>query len=255
MCCVAGDILQQTDPDLRSYISHNNRKATAIIPVGSVEQHGPHLPVSVDSDIARAVAIMVAKKNGYMLLPTIQYGVSHEHSPLFNLSLDAESLCHTLVNLCGSARAGGMRHILVINGHHGNIEALEKAAGIVKHDCPGGFFGLFHYWRHMQNQQQLGHAGFAETSMMLAISAASVRMDLAQAGLVTDGMTPQEVKRLSDLAAVSFVDATGNGIWGDPRGANAEAGHRMLRGAADSIAKESKSMIYAVDAAADVNIP
>jgi len=67
------------DPDLRKII--RTKKQTALIPVGSIEQHGPHLPVSTDSDIVTEVAKMVAKKCNLLLLPTITYGVSFEHAP------------------------------------------------------------------------------------------------------------------------------------------------------------------------------
>ena len=211
-------------------------RAAAVIPVGSTEQHGPHLPVSTDTEIALEVARMVAEKNGYLLLPAVPYGVSHEHAPLFNLSLDGQALRGALSGLCTSAHSNGINDVVVINGHHGNMRALDALTG------PGGpgrsdsltSIHVFHYWRHMDGE--LGHAGFAETSMMLAISADLVRMDLAQRGLVTDGMPAEAVREISELAARSFPEATGNGVWGDPFGATAEAGRRMLEEAAAAIA-------------------
>ena len=212
--------------------------ATAVIPVGSLEQHGPHLPVSTDSVIASEVSRMVAGRNGYLLLPVVAYGVSYEHAPLFNASTSPDSLYQTVSTLCRSLHEGGIDSIIIINGHHGNMEALgrlerpmEESAG-----SDGPAVRVFHYWRYMPQQQEgLGHAGFAETSMMLAISAGSVRMDLAQKGLVTDGMPPEQVREISELAKRSFPEATGNGIWGDPTGATAEAGRRLLSESADGI--------------------
>ena len=216
--------------------SSSSASSTAVMPVGSLEQHGPHLPVSTDSVIASEVSRMVAEQNGYLLLPVVAYGVSYEHAPLFNASTSPDSLSQTVSDLCRSLHKGGIDSIIIINGHHGNMEALGRLEHLVRGSTGSGgpAVRVFHYWRYMQ-RQQLGHAGFAETSMMLAISAGSVRMDLAQKGLVTDGMPPERVREISELAKRSFPEATGNGIWGDPAGATAEAGRRLLGESADGI--------------------
>lgn len=238
-----------TDPDIRAAATSVTAAAagedktsvtaaaTAVIPVGSLEQHGPHLPVSTDSVIASEVSRMVAERNGYLLMPVVAYGVSYEHAPLFNASTSPDSLSQTLSDLCGSLYKGGIYNIIIINGHHGNMEALGRLGHPVKGSTGSGgpAVRVFHYWRYMQRQQELGHAGFAETSMMLAISAGSVRMGLAQRGLVTDGMPPERVREISELAKRSFPEATGNGVWGDPAGATAEAGRRLLGESADGI--------------------
>ena len=77
-------VKDQLDPNLRKLIK---KKRIAVIPIGSIEQHGPHLPVSTDSDIATEIASRIAKKNNFLLMPTIVYGVSFEHGPFFNLSI------------------------------------------------------------------------------------------------------------------------------------------------------------------------
>ena len=68
------DIKAQFDPNLRKLIK--KKKQVAIIPIGSIEQHGPHLPVSTDSDIVTEIAKKISEKKGYLLLPTITCGVS-----------------------------------------------------------------------------------------------------------------------------------------------------------------------------------
>ena len=75
------DIKTQFDPNLRKLIS--NKKQIAVIPIGSIEQHGAHLPVSTDSDIVTEIAKKISKKYRYLLLPTLNYGVSFEHAPFF----------------------------------------------------------------------------------------------------------------------------------------------------------------------------
>ena len=74
------------DPEFRKLIK--SKKPTIIIPVGSLEQHGAHLPITTDSDIVTEIASRLAKKCGFIVLPTISYGVSFEHDPLFNISLE-----------------------------------------------------------------------------------------------------------------------------------------------------------------------
>ena len=229
-----------TDPALRRFVA-DDPACVAVIPVGSIEQHGPHLPVSTDVDIASAVAGMVAEKNGYLLLPAIAYGVSYEHGPLINLSIGAETLGAILRDLCMSLHANGIRAAAVINGHHGNIGALGSVEDSSTDSVNPVAVSVFHYWRFLQCE--LGHAGFVETSMMLAISADAVRMDLAERGLLTKGLSKEQKQRLSDLASSDFLAATGNGIWGDPLEATREDGLRMLEEAADGICAECKSRL------------
>ena len=94
------DIKTQFDPILRNLIK--SKKRIAVIPIGSIEQHGPHLPISTDSDIVSKVAEKLSDKNGYLLLPTITYGVSFEHAPFFNLSIRESTLRTILIDLCTS---------------------------------------------------------------------------------------------------------------------------------------------------------
>ena len=94
------DIKTQFDPILRNLIK--SKKRIAVIPIGSIEQHGPHLPISTDSDIVSKVAEKLSDKNGYLLLPTITYGISFEHAPFFNLSIKESTLRTILIDLCTS---------------------------------------------------------------------------------------------------------------------------------------------------------
>ena len=82
------DASELYDPEFRKLIK--SKKPTAIIPVGSLEQHGAHLPITTDSDIVTEIASRLGKKCGFIVFPTISYGISHEHNPLFNTSLSSE---------------------------------------------------------------------------------------------------------------------------------------------------------------------
>ena len=218
------EIKSQFDPNLRKIIK--KKKQIAVIPVGSIEQHGPHLPVSTDSDIVTEIARKLSEKKNFLLLPTITYGVSFEHAPFFNLSIKESTLNTIMIDLCTSLFANNIKTVFVINGHHGNLKSLksidEKLRKLSKNKLR--VFPLS-YWHFMQ--REFDHAGFVETSLMLAVSK-NVKMKLAKKGLVTDGMNQQQIKDLGQLAEKSFLKVTKNGIWGDPRKATKRNGQIIL---------------------------
>ena len=216
------EIKSQFDPSLRNILK--NKKQVAVIPVGSIEQHGPHLPISTDSDIVTEVAKRISKKNNFLLLPTINYGVSFEHSPFFNLSLTKTTLQRVLLDLCKSLYGNKVNTVFIINGHHGNLDAIKDIDKKLKISKNFRVFSLS-YWHFME--REFDHAGFVETSLMLAISN-NVKMNLAKKGLVTDGMSKKEIQNLGRLASKSFPKATKNGVWGDPRKATKKDGKRII---------------------------
>jgi creatinine amidohydrolase len=214
--------------DLRNLTDPVIRKAPkpVIIPVGSLEQHGPHLPVSTDSDIVTEVARAIAKKCGLVLLPTIQYGVSFEHAPFFNLSIRDKTLQNYIVDLCVSLGENKVRKIVILNGHHGNQNALKSISGKISKLTKNKVkVFVFSYWRFMD--REFDHAGFVETSLMLAVSK-NVKMALAKKGLTTEKMTPQQKMKISRLASKQFIKATKTGVWGDPTKATRKDGKKIF---------------------------
>jgi len=233
------DIKTQFDPEIRKLIT--KKKQAAIIPVGSIEQHGPHLPVSTDSDIVTEVAKRIAEKNGYMLLPTLNYGVSFEHAPFFNLSIRESTLRTILTDLCVSLLSNNIKSVFIINGHHGNLKPIKNLDVKLK-EISNNKLHVFplSYWHFMQ--KEFDHAGFVETSLMLAISK-NVKMKLAKKGMTTDGMTKQEIAKLGKLANQSFPKATKNGIWGDPRKATKKQGEMILAEIIKNLGKKCQTCL------------
>ncbi|MFB5623703.1 MAG: creatininase family protein [Nitrosopumilus sp.] len=233
------DIKTQHDPILRKIISV--KKQVAVIPVGSIEQHGPHLPISTDSDIVTEVAKKISEKNGYLLLPTLNYGVSYEHAPFFNLSIRESTLRTVLTDLCSSLLSNNIKKVFIINGHHGNLKPIKnldvKLKKISKNKLK--VFPLS-YWHFME--REFDHAGFVETSLMLAISK-NVKMNLAKKGLITDGMTKQEIAKIGKLANQSFPKATKNGIWGDPTKATKREGQVILAEIVKNLGKKCQTCL------------
>ena len=218
------------DPEFRKSIK--SKKPTIIIPVGSIEQHGPHLPISTDSDIVTEIASRLAKKCGFIVFPTISYGVSLEHEPLFNLSLKENNLRKILDDIITSLGKNHIKKIIILNGHHGNLQVLNRIGmeGVSK----------LSYWHFMKHE--FDHAGFVETSLMLAISN-KVKMKKAKKGLITKGLSKDEVKRIGELSTKpgGFPKVTKNGVWGDPTGATKKDGQRFLSEIVRNLAKECQS--------------
>jgi creatinine amidohydrolase len=233
------DIKTQFDPILRNLIK--NKKQVAIIPIGSIEQHGPHLPISTDSDIVSEVAKKIADKKGYLLLPTITYGISFEHAPFFNLSIRESTLRTVLIDLCTSLLENNIKTVFIINGHHGNLKSIKnidiKLQKILKNKLK---VIPLSYWHFMN--RNFDHAGFVETSLMLAISK-NVKMKLAKKGLITDKMTKQEITKIGKLANQSFPKATKNGIWGDPTKATKRDGRIILTEIIENLSKKCQTYL------------
>ena len=224
-------IRDQFDPDLRKLIK--KKKQIAIIPVGSIEQHGPHLPISTDSDIVTEISLQFSDKINGVLLPTINYGISDEHFPFFNLSIKKSTLSRILEDICESLIKNGISRILIINGHYGNLDSLKSFEKKQKNNRK---IKVSSYWKYMD--REFDHAGNVETSIMLAISK-KVNMRKAKKGFQTDGMSKKEISKINKLAQKSFPKVTGNGVWGDPTKSSATLGRKIIKEVVNNLVKES----------------
>ena len=231
------EIRNLSDPIIRKA-----RSKSAIIPIGSLEQHGPHLPISTDSDIVTKVAENLAKKCGLLLLPTIQYGVSLEHAPYTNFSVTNRTLQNYLSDLCVSLGQNNIRKIIILNGHHGNQNALKSISDKITKITRGKTkVFVFSYWRFMD--REFDHAGFVETSLMLALTN-KTKMRLAKKGLSTQNMTPQQKIKIAKFASVQFIKATKNGVWGDPTIATKKDGQKIFCEITQNLAKTVSKLIH-----------
>ena len=178
------------------------------VPVGSCEQHGPHLPLDTDTRIAVALArgLAASFEPGDVLIgPTLAATSSGEHAGFpGTLSIGAELVERTVVELVRSAEwsAG----VVLVNGHGGNGRAIQRAVDTLL----GEQRRVLAWWPHVRNGD--AHAGETETSMMLAIAPALVRMSRAEAG------RPEPLVDLIDELRADGVRAVSpNGVLGDPR--------------------------------------
>jgi len=202
-----------------------NLRQLLVVPVGSLEQHGPHLPLDTDTRIAVAVARRAcAGRPGVALAPALPFGASGEHAAFpGTLSIGAEALTACLIEL-GRHASLHWPALLMVNGHGGNVTAVEAAAGRLRYEgraCSA--------W-HAALADGDAHAGRSETSVMLALAPGAVVLDAAERGEVRplDEILP--VLRERGVRAVSA-----NGVLGDPAGASAAEGERLLARLADSL--------------------
>ena len=219
-----------------------------IQPIGAIEQHGPHLPLVVDSAIAtsvigKALSQLDSSIPAYAL-PTLCYGKSNEHWHFpGTITLSAQTLMATLMEVGESLYRAGFRKWAIVNGHGGQPQIIEIVARDL-HQQYEDFvvFPLF-VWNVPNiaadlltpKETKLGiHAGDAETSLLLSILPDQVKMEQAIAsypqGLPEDGLLSME-GRLP--FAWTTRDLSQSGVLGDPTTATREKGDRILQSLAD----------------------
>jgi creatinine amidohydrolase len=199
--------------------------ALLVLPVGSCEQHGPHLPFASDALIAEAVAVRLVaglRISGAptpVLAPTVGYGASGEHAGFpGTLSIGTEVLRAVLIELGRSARSWAGR-LLVVNGHGGNARAVAEAVARLRYE------GDDAAWLPCAVPGGDAHAGRTETSLLLALRPDAVDIDRAEAGDTRPVAELLDVLRRDGVAGVSS-----NGVLGDPTGASAAEGEQILEG-------------------------
>ncbi len=253
----AGELAEATWPECGSVAVTRQRPIAdprgplLLVPTGSVEQHGPHLPLGVDTMVATAVAQRVAARlevsgrrlgpprggHGQRVYvgPPINYGASGEHEDFpGTVSIGQLALSKLLLELGRSAcRWAGS--LVFVNGHGGNAMSLVQAVTRLRAEG-----------RHAAAVPRAAggdaHAGRTDTSLMLALAPALVRGDLAERGNVAPVGELIERLRREGVAGVSA-----NGVLGDPAGADAAVGHRLLH----QMVERTTALIAAFDVGTD----
>jgi creatinine amidohydrolase len=218
-----------------------SKTETVLVPVGSLEQHGPHLPLETDTILALEVARRVAEKAEVAVAPAVPFGFSIEHMSFpGTISLSPATLMGIIEDVSESLINHGFKRIIFINGHGGNVGVLTTAIQSLKGRFEATFI-LVNIWELAISEFQklresepgaMGHADEFETSMLLAVDASKVRLEKMK--------NKRKFKAPKDLSLDAFIltdrvhvswrseDFSEDGVIGDPTKASGEKGEKLL---------------------------
>ena len=217
-----------------------------VIPVGSTEQHGPHLPLSTDSLHTVAVLERVAKRLPALLAPLLPVGRADHHMAFpGTISVSHETLHAVVRDWCDSFFRHGFRHVLIYSGHGGNAGPLATIiTDLVREDPRRSIIGCTD-WTIYDNAlfpraRSLGvaveeagwHAGELEASMILALDEKLVRMDHAAPGFLGNLAEVRDT-----LMSKGIQSVAPSGVLGDPRGATRDHGRQYLNVLTDAVTR------------------
>jgi len=212
---------------------------TVILPLGSLESHGSHLPFGTDALTAYLLALEVAKcLPKTAVLPPVNYGMSEHYKDFsFTVSLQPATETAIISDILESVHREGVKKIFILNGHDGNIPSIEIASRLAKVAHPDlKIVSLDAWWNTLlpllppdffSVWNGLGHGGEGELSMALALFPELSRLDLAR-GVVPALPATLDVKW-------KFSELTDCGATGDPTKASREKGERMQEALVDAI--------------------
>lgn len=223
-----------------------------IQPIGAIEQHGPHLPLAVDSAISVGVLGQALSKLDSNIaayaLPCLYYGKSNEHWQFpGTITLSAETLLSVIKEMAESIYQSGFRKLVLMNSHGGQPQIMEIAARDIHQQRPDFLVFPLFTWRvpHIAGElltpeeKKYGiHAGDAETSIMLSLLPEQVKMERAvreyPQGLPQDSLLSMEGKL---PFAWLTRELSQSGVMGDATAATVEKGDRLLASVADGWVK------------------
>ncbi len=236
------------------------RTSFVVVPIGSTEQHGPHLPLGTDFMVAQEMARRLGERSNVIVTPTIPIGYAQYHAVFpGTLSLSEETLSRAMIELCENLLRYGATHILFMDGHGGNLTALRKCGEWLRERCIPSAVACYWEMAHVVNPEWLaiGHADYIETSLILAIDESLPDMPAAVIA-ANKPLTPKIA--LTDLRAANFkggkltvnlimTDITDNGTMMEygltsakdfsipPTAARKEIGEKIFEGLADYLAE------------------
>jgi creatinine amidohydrolase len=216
---------------MTGYLLKENYFDKAVLPLGSTEYHGDHLPFGTDTLVAESLAEAVSQRVGGMLcLPALPFGMSRHYSSFpLSITLSTETQIHVIKEVIDSLNQQGLRRLLIINGHDGNLPAIEAATREYRVDHPEMRVAVLDAWwvtaaellpkGTFEAWGGLGHAGEGETSIMLKVAPELVNLSKARGHIPT---LPEHVQ-----VKWLFKEITPFGVTGDPTKATSEKGILM----------------------------
>ena len=236
-----------TAEDLRAKAAAN---AIVVLPVASMEQHGPHLPVGVDTFLCEAVckagAEIAAKDMPVVVAPTLWCGMAEHHMAFGGtFTFDIPTYRAVLGAFLKSIERHGFKCVFIVNGHGGNIAALNSFLPDFARESHLKLYATTYFELSksdlaplLEDQKSVHHACEVETSMMMVVAPETVKHDrLGQAFGMLNG-DPR--KAFPAQRFHSFKDLTPSGVVGDARRANADKGKKLLAVCAEGLAAALK---------------
>jgi creatinine amidohydrolase len=222
------------------------REAIVVLPVAAMEQHGPHLPVMVDTllcgEVARRAAERASGSRPVVVAPTVWSGLSEHHLPFGGtFTLDFATFKSLIECLCRSLQRHGFRRALLLNGHGGNVAGLRVVVDELR--TLDMRLMTAAYWQIdplaiadiLERQSGVQHACEAETSMVMALRPELVDdSQLVAAKHLEPGQVAGQAQALH--SAMKFEERTPTGVIGDPTAASAAKGEKLLEASADAVA-------------------
>jgi creatinine amidohydrolase len=206
--------------------------ALLLVPVGSVEQHGPHLPLATDVMVANAVTRAAAERvdargTRVLVAPSVDNGASGEHEGFpGTVSIGHEALLLLLTEL-GRSATRWARGVIFVNGHGGNTATLVEVVDLLRHE------GRAVAWTSTDLRGADAHAGETETSLLRHLAPWAVRVDLME-----PGATEPVQELMPRLRAHGVHEVSPNGVLGDPTTSSAERGRALFARLVDALVAE-----------------
>lgn len=225
------------------------KNAVVIVPIGSIEQHGPHLPTGVDATLVNTIAMRaagrVAESTPVVVAPLVKFGLAEHHMEMGGtISLDFDAFRALVASVVRSIARGGFKRIFILNGHGGNIAALNIIAGELTQQlalpvCVGTYWLMAadEFGAILKRQTTVRHACEAETSMMLA--AAPGHTAVEKWSQVWEARTAELRDIVGDGVYVwqSYGAKNPSGSIGHASAATSEKGEALLDAAARRLAE------------------
>jgi creatinine amidohydrolase len=227
-------------PDLAEAIARTDRgHEVGLVPVGAIEQHGPHLPAGTDTIVASALCEAAGRVTDSLVLPAISLGVSYGHGTVLagTISLTPDLFVATVHQYVRWASVTGLRRLLFVNAHLGNAASLAVATDSVRLQAPQLRVGTMDWWTadpavlaEVTADGADIHANRAETAIMMAIAPQLVH---SQRALAADD--PDRSNGLTFRYTAPALSR--NGVTGRPSEASAELGAELQRRVVAAIAE------------------
>src|ERR1044071_1042330 len=245
--------IELTQPEIAAQLEKN---PLVILPAGSVEQHGPHLPTGTDIFASNVIGHAVAERMDGLLLPATPFGVTPMHAPFEGtITLTPDTYMRVTTETCVSTARHGAKCLLILNWHEGNIpslaiaaEALHREHGMTVLTVQACYVAEELYGKSCNG---LTHGGEIEALAVLAFRPDLVHLDrIDYSSDHSHGHKWDKLRRTRSyqpvLTDIRTIAATG--WFGSPQHATAEKGAKMLTDIADAIAQEAREIYRQLDA-------